>query len=96
MQRPAWLPEPLLTLLHFTTYVAQWLCLYVFLSAGECLPIVILIGWSIFISLFVYLPTEFLSAGATQAKRATERTHSSVFPSAIAELLVEQITAAFS
>lgn len=42
--RPTWLPEPLALSLHFTC-ICCTICLYVFLSDGECLPIVILIGF---------------------------------------------------
>jgi hypothetical protein len=42
--RHAWLPEPLVVPLHFTC-ICCVICLYVFLSAGGCLPIVILIGY---------------------------------------------------
>jgi len=41
--RPTWLPVPLALSLHFTC-ICCTICLYVFLSDGECLPIVILIG----------------------------------------------------
>jgi len=41
--RPTWLPEPIALSLHFTC-ICCTICLYVFLSDGECLPIVILIG----------------------------------------------------